>query len=129
MLSASLCRHEAADENEAFEMMNLIDPVLRTSNSGAVLAAVNCFLVLTKDMPDMRYQVLPPIVCRHASLDVARSAFASVAEMRLRTFLKCNIGTPHASRHGTIMPFSVVLRQDVTGEVTMRQARLFATTI
>lgn len=38
--------------------MNLVDPVLRTSNSGAVLAAVNCFLVLTKDMPDMRYQVL-----------------------------------------------------------------------
>lgn len=38
--------------------MNLVDPVLRTSNSGAVLAAVNCFLLLTKDMPDMRYQVL-----------------------------------------------------------------------
>ena len=37
--------------------MNLVDPVLRTSNSGAVLAAVNCFLLLTKDMPDMRYQV------------------------------------------------------------------------
>lgn len=37
--------------------MNLIDPVLRTSNSGAVLAAINCFLLLTKNMPDMRYQV------------------------------------------------------------------------
>lgn len=50
-------RHEAADEDEAFEIMNLVDPVLRTSNSGAVLAAVNCFLLLTKNMPDMRYQV------------------------------------------------------------------------
>lgn len=50
-------RHDVADEDEAFEIMNLIDPVLRTSNSGAVLAAVNCFLLLTKDMPDMRLQV------------------------------------------------------------------------
>ncbi|CAN0008601.1 unnamed protein product, partial [Laminaria digitata] len=50
-------RHEAVDEDEAFEIMNLVDPVLRTSNSGAVLAAVNCFLLLTKGMPDMRYQV------------------------------------------------------------------------
>ena len=50
-------RHEAADEDEAFEIMNLVDPVLRTSNSGAVLAAINCFLLLTKDMPDMHYQV------------------------------------------------------------------------
>eukprot|EP00903_Cladosiphon_okamuranus_P005431 g5417.t1 len=54
---ALVSRHEAADEDEAFEIMNLVDPVLRTSNSGAVLAAVNCFLLLTKDMPDMRYQV------------------------------------------------------------------------
>ncbi|CAN0479787.1 unnamed protein product, partial [Hapterophycus canaliculatus] len=52
-----LGRHEPADEEEAFEIMNLVDPVLRTSNSGAVLAAVNCFLLLTKKMPDMRYQV------------------------------------------------------------------------
>lgn len=43
--------------------MNLVDPVLRTSNSGAVLAAVNCFLLLTKDMPDMRYQVRYAAVC------------------------------------------------------------------
>ncbi|CAN0318299.1 unnamed protein product, partial [Ectocarpus fasciculatus] len=37
---ALVSRHEAADEDEAFEIMNLVDPVLRTSNSGAVLAAV-----------------------------------------------------------------------------------------
>lgn len=59
-------RHEAADEGEAFEIMNLVDPVLRTSNSGAVLAAVNCFLLLTKDMPDMRYQVCVRVRLRSA---------------------------------------------------------------
>ncbi|CAM9826876.1 unnamed protein product, partial [Ectocarpus sp. 6 AP-2014] len=37
---ALVSRHEPADEDEAFEIMNLVDPVLRTSNSGAVLAAV-----------------------------------------------------------------------------------------
>lgn len=64
--SAASCyagRHEPADEDEAFEIMNLVDPVLRTSNSGAVLAAVNCFLLLTKNMPDMRYQVPPLMLC------------------------------------------------------------------
>ncbi|CAM9160788.1 unnamed protein product [Scytosiphon promiscuus] len=54
---ALVSRHEPADDEEAFEIMNLVDPVLRTSNSGAVLAAVNCFLLLTKKMPDMRFQV------------------------------------------------------------------------
>ncbi|CAN0417891.1 unnamed protein product, partial [Discosporangium mesarthrocarpum] len=50
-------RYEPANEEEAFGIMNLVDPVLRTSNSGAVLAAARCFLELTRDMPDMRLQV------------------------------------------------------------------------
>lgn len=72
-----LSRHEAADEDEAFEIMNLVDPVLRTSNSGAVLAAVNCFLLLTKDMPDMRYQVQCTICrCHTARHGLHHASFA-----------------------------------------------------
>ncbi|CAN0304758.1 unnamed protein product, partial [Phaeothamnion confervicola] len=54
---ALVCRHDPADEEEAFAFMNLLDPVLRTSNSGAVLAACKCFLHLSAGMPDLQPQV------------------------------------------------------------------------
>jgi len=45
------------DNNEVFQIMNLLDPVLRTSNSGSVLATIKCFLHLTRSMPDLKPQV------------------------------------------------------------------------
>jgi AP-4 complex subunit beta-1 len=37
-------RYKPASEDEMFAVMNLLDPVLRTANSGAVLAIVKSFL-------------------------------------------------------------------------------------
>ena len=46
--------------------MNLLDPVLRTSNSGSVLAVIKSFLHLTNSMPELRPMVYdrvkPPIL-------------------------------------------------------------------
>lgn len=61
-----VARYTPADEEETFNIMNLLDPVLRTSNSGVVLATVKCFLSLTEAMPDMHWQVYerlkPPLL-------------------------------------------------------------------
>jgi hypothetical protein len=43
-------RYKPNSEEEVFAMMNLLDPVLRTANSGAVLATFKCFINLTKVM-------------------------------------------------------------------------------
>jgi F0F1-type ATP synthase membrane subunit a len=46
--------------------MNLLDPVLRTANSGAVLATFKCFITLTNSMPELHPQIYarakPPIL-------------------------------------------------------------------
>ena len=52
-----LCRYTPEDQNEVFQIMNLLDPVLRTSNSGAVLATIKCFLHLTDSIPAIQKQV------------------------------------------------------------------------
>jgi AP-4 complex subunit beta-1 len=52
-----ICRYAAADDDEIFTIMNLLDPVLRTSNSGVVLSTTKCFLHLTRDMPELHRQV------------------------------------------------------------------------
>lgn len=55
-------RYIPANEEEGFQIMNLLDPVLRTSNSGAVLATIRAFLSLaeqfTDDMEAMKRQVV-----------------------------------------------------------------------
>lgn len=55
----SLCsKYQAVDEEECFSIMNLLDPVLKTSNSGVVLMTVKCFIQLTANMPDLHWQVI-----------------------------------------------------------------------
>jgi vesicle coat complex subunit len=39
-----IARYRPSSEDEMYAVMNLLDPVLRTANSGAVLAAINSFL-------------------------------------------------------------------------------------
>lgn len=39
-------RYIPANEDEGYQIMNLLDPVLRTSNSGAVLATIRAFLAM-----------------------------------------------------------------------------------
>ncbi|GMH56350.1 hypothetical protein TL16_g02114 [Triparma laevis f. inornata] len=61
-----LCRYTPTDKNETFQIMNLLDPVLRTSNSGSVLAVIKSFLHLTNTMEELRpmvyERVKPPIL-------------------------------------------------------------------
>ena len=53
-----LCsRYVPESEQETFDIMNVLDPVLRTSNSGVVLAAVKAFVRLTEPLPELHEQV------------------------------------------------------------------------
>lgn len=52
-----VCRYEPSNEDEIYAIMNLLDPVLRTTNSGAVLATIKCFLHVTANMPDLHEQI------------------------------------------------------------------------
>jgi hypothetical protein len=54
---ALVAKYAPADEEELFSIMNLLDPVLRTSNSGVVLATIKCFLHLTTAIPELQPQV------------------------------------------------------------------------
>lgn len=59
-------RYRPTSEEEMYAIMNLLDPVLRTANSGAVLATFKCFLCLSAHLPDMHPQILarakPPLL-------------------------------------------------------------------
>ena len=50
-------RYTASSADEMFAIMNLLDPVLRTANSGAVLATFKCFISLTNNMPELHPQI------------------------------------------------------------------------
>eukprot|EP00607_Mallomonas_marina_P010992 CAMPEP_0182423356 /NCGR_PEP_ID=MMETSP1167-20130531/9325_1 /TAXON_ID=2988 /ORGANISM="Mallomonas Sp, Strain CCMP3275" /LENGTH=891 /DNA_ID=CAMNT_0024602253 /DNA_START=64 /DNA_END=2739 /DNA_ORIENTATION=+ len=54
-----ISRYTPSSENEIFSIMNLLDPVLRSSNCGTILATLKCFLHLTKhiDEPNLQTQV------------------------------------------------------------------------
>jgi AP-4 complex subunit beta-1 len=59
-------RYTPTSEDEVFAIMNILDPVLRISNSGVVLSTIKCFLVLTESLPDLQPQVIarakPPML-------------------------------------------------------------------
>eukprot|EP00520_Triparma_pacifica_P006142 CAMPEP_0118672500 /NCGR_PEP_ID=MMETSP0785-20121206/22574_1 /TAXON_ID=91992 /ORGANISM="Bolidomonas pacifica, Strain CCMP 1866" /LENGTH=791 /DNA_ID=CAMNT_0006567467 /DNA_START=16 /DNA_END=2388 /DNA_ORIENTATION=+ len=61
-----LLKYKPQGKEEMFAIMNLLDPVLRTSNSGAVLSTIRCFLKLTKGMEGMGTMVCervkPPLL-------------------------------------------------------------------
>lgn len=50
-------RYDPVSEDETISLLNHLDPILRTTNSGVVLAAVKCFIHLTKHMADLQPQV------------------------------------------------------------------------
>lgn len=50
-------RYEPESDEETFGIMNVLDPVLRTSNSGVVLEAIGCFVRLTENLPELHSQV------------------------------------------------------------------------
>ena len=55
-------RYIPATDDEAFQIMNLLDPVLRTSNAAAVMAVIRAFLSLAEgasvDVENMKRQVV-----------------------------------------------------------------------
>lgn len=61
-----VARYSPSSEDEVYAVMNLLDPLLRTANSGAVLATVKCFVRLTANMPELHQQVFarakPPML-------------------------------------------------------------------
>lgn len=61
-----VARYRPASEDETFAIMNLLDPVLRTANSGAVLSTFKCFMNLTAKVPELHTQIYlrakPPIL-------------------------------------------------------------------
>jgi vesicle coat complex subunit len=61
-----VARYTPADDQEVFSIMNLLDPMLRTLNSGVVLATLKGFTHLTKEMPQLHRQlyerIKPPIL-------------------------------------------------------------------
>ena len=52
-----VARYEPSSDEETFGIMNVLDPVLRTSNSGVVLEAIGCFVTLTEHLPELHQQV------------------------------------------------------------------------
>ena len=52
-----VARYKPSSEEETFAIMNLLDPVLRSANSGAVLGTIKCFMTLTQGFPELRPQV------------------------------------------------------------------------
>ena len=59
-------RYTPTSEEETYSIMNLLDPMLRTANSGAVLATLQCFIHLTENMPELHPQLYarakPPLL-------------------------------------------------------------------
>lgn len=68
-------RYIPANEDEGFQIMNLLDPVLRTADSGATMATIKAFLSLAEqigdDMEGMKHQIVnrvkAPIVTQISS--------------------------------------------------------------
>ena len=54
-------RYIPANDDEGFQIMNLLDPVLRTSNSGAVLATIRAFLSIAGKDDTLKRQVVTRI--------------------------------------------------------------------
>lgn len=57
ILEVVVARYVPVSEDETYAMMNVLDPLLRTSNSGTVLGVLKCFINLTRPFPDIQTAV------------------------------------------------------------------------
>jgi len=61
-----VARYVPTSEEEIFAIMNLLDPVLRTASSNAVLGTTKCFLNLSRHFPELETQIYgrakPPLL-------------------------------------------------------------------
>lgn len=99
-----VARYNPASEEETFAIMNLLDPVLRTANSGAVLATFKCFMKLSITFPEMQPQIIarskPPLLTlitggqpeiqytllKHLQIILPRKAAAGIFDEEYRQF-------------------------------------------
>ena len=99
-----VARYNPASEDESFAIMNLLDPVLRTANSGAVLATFKCFMKLSVMSPDLQPQIIarskPPMLTlitgghpeiqytllKHLQIILHRKAAAGIFDDEYRQF-------------------------------------------
>lgn len=51
-------RYIPANEDEGYQIMNLLDPVLRTTNSGAFMSVIFAFLSLAQNVEGMKEQIV-----------------------------------------------------------------------
>lgn len=108
-----VARYKPISEEETFAIMNLLDPVLRTANSGAVLATFKCFVRLTAAFPDLHPQVYarakPPMltlitgaqseiqyaVLKHLEIILPRQAARGIFDDEYRQFFVRYNEPPH----------------------------------
>jgi vesicle coat complex subunit len=88
-------RYTPSSEEEMFGVMNLLDPVLRTANSGAVLATVKCFINLTSSRPDMQPQVF-----LRAKAPIMTVITGSQAEVQYTMLKHLQLLSNHAASRG-----------------------------
>ena len=87
-------RYRPTGEDEIFAIMNLLDPVLRTANSGAVLATLKCFMNLAAGFGDLMPQIFarakPPMLTfvTGANFEVQFAALKHLQVMLVRPAAK-----------------------------------------
>lgn len=61
-----VARYTPSNEDELFSIMNLLDPVLRTASSAAVISTFKCFMKFSSSNPELQPQIFsrskPPIL-------------------------------------------------------------------
>ena len=57
ILETIVSRYVPVSEDETYAIMNVLDPLLRSSNSGTVLGVLKCFINLTRPFPDIQTAV------------------------------------------------------------------------
>ncbi len=106
-------RYTPADDEETYSIMNLLDPMLRTANSGAVLATLRCFIHLTENMTELHPQLYirakPPLltlvtggqpeiqyaILRHLEILLPRPAAQGIFDDEYRQFFVRYNEPPH----------------------------------
>jgi AP-4 complex subunit beta-1 len=130
-----ISRYKPSGEEETFAIMNLLDPVLRSANSGAVLGVIKCFMNLTDSFPDLRSQVWvrakPPLltfitggtpetqfaVLKHLQLVLPGEAAQGVFDDEYRQFFVRYNEPPHV-KHIKVSLLPLVINEGNAMEVS-----------
>lgn len=80
-------RYTPESEAEMFDIMNVLEEYLQSTNSGVVLACCHAFFHLTQNVPEVQQQVLQrlryPLVACAASATQIESAYAALCHIKV----------------------------------------------